>query len=221
MTDDLPHSALCTQEEALAAGLDSDQAFEEIFSQGAEHEKEGLRLITSASDRVRSYLDRALIADVHEQLVAYRDWRQKDRAPGDYSFRLTTRQWPLVALLEPYDEYDVATRDRSVFATRRREEALSYVAGYRRDLHELDQFPSAVQEAVDSIDDIPLLPDDIRHCTAQIAVIRGRQGVQGLKGTSNVEQTSGEFSASMSIQKADRKAELRELRRINHRRHLH
>ena len=62
---------------------------------------------------------------------------------------------------------------------------------------------------------------DVQQVTAQIAVIRGRQALQGLVGQSSVQQDAGEFSASLSLSQADRQAERRQLQKIHHRRRLH
>lgn len=216
MAQSLRFDALATQDEVLAAALGSEKSFDKIFASGAEYEEEGLDLIHSASDRVRNYLSRErLMADETEQLLAARDWRAKDRTPGDYTVRLTLGRWPLVALRPPYDGYDVQARDgKYVFASTRREEAITYVAGYRRRDHNLSDFPQPVQDAVSSIDDIPLLPEPIVEATKQIAIIRGRHAAEGLKGQSSVEQNQGEFSTSISISRRDKKAELDELRQI-------
>lgn len=209
-------TALCTPEQVLAAALGSEGSFDKIFAEGAEFLGEGLDLIHSASDRVRNFLSRdRLMASKNEQLLAARDWRAKDRTPGDYTLRLTLERWPLVTLLSSYDGYDVATRDgRYVFASTRREEAITYIAGYRRRDQEVSDFPQAVQDAVASIDDIPLLPEPIVEAAKQVTIIRARHAAEALKGQSNVEQNQGEFSTSISISQRDKKAELDELRKI-------
>lgn len=217
----LSDTALCSVIEAREAALESEQGLQDVFA--GDLTREGARIINSASERVRRYLGRDLIAYVERDLVARRDWHAVARAPTDeHTYRYVPDGRPVSALLEPYKSRDVLLEEGEyLFATSRFDEPVEYVAGYRRRGQELPALPDPVAAAVASADVIPTLPADIVRATAQIAVIRARQAIQGLVGQSSVQQDTGEFSASLSLSQADRQAERRELHKINHHRRMH
>lgn len=217
----LPTTALCTLDQAERAALGSEAGLEDVFA--GELAEQGAQLIASASGRVRQYLGRDLVVRTERDLIARRDWQVEARAPVDHNYRYVPDGRPVLALLAPYDGRDVLVeKDEYLFAPTRYEEPVEYVAGYRRpDQEGLSAFPQAVQGALSGVGEIPTLPRDVQQVTAQIAVIRGRQALQGLVGQSSVQQDAGEFSASLSLSQADRQAERRQLQKIHHRRRLH
>ena len=218
---ELSTTALCTLPQAERAALDSEAGLEEVFT--GDLLAQGVQLVASASERVRAYLGRDLIARKERELIARRDWKAEARAPTGYDYRYVTDGRPVLTLLSPYDGRDVVIEEENyLFAPTRYDEPVEYVAGFRRpDQNDLSEFSQPVQDALTGAEDIPTLPRDVQQVTAQIAVIRARQGLQGLVGQSSVQQDTGEFSASLSLSQADRQAERRELRKIHHRRRMH
>lgn len=205
------HTDLVTPERVRAALLRSDTAdilAEEALSSSGEYPDEGLAAISAASEEVEDYLHRELIAREQTFRFADRDWQASQRAPTDYDFRAYLRQWPIVQT-----DADVNTDGRKVWAASELD-SLTAIVGFRREDHELADFPQAVQDAVDSIDDIPLLPDLVPAVTAEVAIIHLKQRLEGVLGVSDVEQRAGDFQSTLRMRSEDRGAAHRRMTRL-------
>lgn len=191
----------------------------DVFADGAPFEDEGIAIIEAASDRVREYLSRDVIAREYTvYLDEQEDWTRAMRSPAGADLELAARHieaWPVL-----YVEEDVTVvRDRRVYASESQAE-LTYIAGWRRPDQVLSDLSQPVQDALNSDSDVPVMPDAIRRATVVIAAARAVQQIQGLEGASSTRLEQGDFSTDVSRERADQSSERNALRSIQQYRYI-
>lgn len=215
----LSSTALCTLQDVADHALQSDTSLRDlVFASGAQYEAEAGRIIEAASDRIRQFLGRDLIAREYTDLLSQEeDWTRSKRAPSGADLRLDpriVRSWPVLSV----DEAVTVVDERTIYAGQGLD-SITYIAGYRRADQVLADLPQAVQDAIASDADVPTLPAEIVRCAAVLSVIRATHQLQGLEGVSTATFDQGDFATTVTKNRIDTEAEMRALRQIQrHRR---
>jgi len=168
-----------------------DKLAEQVFDDSGQWSDEGIRLLEESSEHVKNHLNRRLLVDTNKALLRSMDWCRSDRTPNDdYLYRLKlhhVNEWPVLWT----DEDTIIYGDRYIFA-KDRLNSVNYIAGYRREgQDQLSDFSSDIEDNLNSVDDIPTLPQDIIGVSLRIAVYWATQQIKGLVGMSESIQNIG------------------------------
>ena len=192
---------------------------EKVYKDGASFDSQGISSLRQASQRVKSYLNRTLLADRYNPLLARSDWKAVKRTPGNgYRYQLNLNlvpDWPVLKITENIKTHG----DRKLFAKDNTFNSIEFWAGYRRKDQDLSNYPSEINNNLTE-SEVPVLPQIIADVTMRIALHRAFRQLKGLIGISRIKQMFGDFSGESQKDDASDRYATRQLKRINHYRFL-
>lgn len=191
-----------------------DALSDQVFASSGNFSDEGERGISSASGKVKSYLNRELIVAEKRTLLRDGDWEKRLRTPDDtYTYGLSfhrIKEWPVLSVNE-----DVKILgDRRIYAKDGSLSEVNYFGGYRRQDHVLSDFSSNIQSEFGSEDEIPVLPELIEDVVIHLSIHFAMLRISGLVGKTVSEQEIGDFQTTVRKHEADESFERSQLSRI-------
>lgn len=211
-TSDL--TTLDTVSKAILKSDAEDALTREVFNSGGTFSEDGKRGISVASDEVKGYLTRELTVSKYLTFVSKSDWKEPDKHPKGYRFRLAyhrIRDWPV----HKVEESDTKIhRVRTLYAKRDDYDQINYVAGYRREDQDLSDFGSEIQSEFGSTDDIPTLPSTVVDVVNNLAIHYAMIRISGLVGKQISEQEIGDFSTTVRRESAKSEYPKEQLKRL-------